>query len=128
MEQERIIQAARTEQIARQLEYNLQLIDAEIAELEDFKNNLNFLAESKEKEMLSSLGKRVFIKTKIEDKDKLFIEVGAGVVVRKSPKDALKIVEKQISRLKEAGLQIASQLNRYRGQLDEFLREIEAGD
>ncbi len=128
MEQERIIQAARIEQIARQLEYNLQLIDAEIAELGDFKNNLNFLAESKEKEMLSSLGKRVFIKTKIEDRDKLFIEVGAGVVVRKSPAESLKIVEKQISRLKEAGLQIASQLNRYRGQLDEFLREIEAGD
>ncbi len=128
VEQERIIEIARVEQIARQLEVNLQLIENEIAELEEFKNNLNFLINSKELGILSSIGKRVFVKTKIEDKDKLFIEVGAGVVVKKSPKDALKIIEKQISRLKEAGLQIASQLESYRGQLEEFLREIQVGD
>lgn len=119
-----ILQAAVAEQQAHQLEENLQLVDAQITELEEFNRNLKILKDSKEKEMLSQLGKRVYIKTKIEDKEKLFVEVGAGVVVKKTPEETMKIVSNQISRLQEAKVQILSQLNVYHTQLQEFLEMV----
>lgn len=119
-----ILQAAMAEEQAHQLEENLQLVDAQITELEEFNGNLKTLRESKEKEMLSQLGKRVYIKTKIEDKEKLFVEVGTGVVVKKTPEETMKIVSNQISRLQEAKAQILSQLNVYHIQLQEFLEIV----
>jgi len=119
-----ILQAAMAEQQAHQLEENLQLVDAQITELEEFNRNLKTLRDSKEKEMLSQLGKRVYIKTKIEDREKLFVEVGAGVVVKKTPEETIKIVSNQISRLQEAKVQILSQLNVHHTQLQEFLEMV----
>lgn len=124
MDQEIILKATIAEQQAHQLEENLQLVDAQITELEEFNRNLKTLRDSKEKEMLSQLGKRVYIKTKIENKEKLFVEVGAGVVVKKTPEETMKIVSNQISRLQEAKVQILSQLNFYHTQLQEFLETV----
>ena len=59
-----------------------------------------------------------------EDKKKLFIDVGAGVVVKKTPEETIEIVKEQILRLQEARVQISSQLEIYRGKLQEFIEEI----
>jgi len=124
MNQEKIMAIAEIERVARELEENLQLIEMQIEELGAFNKSLKFIAESKDKEMLSSIGKRVYIKTAIEDKKKLFIDVGAGVVVKKTPEETIEIVKEQILRLQEARLQISSQLEIYRGKLQEFIEEI----
>ena len=124
MNQEKIMAIAEIERVARELEENLQLIEMQIEELGAFNKSLKFIAESKDKEMLSSIGKRVYIKTAIEDKKRLFIDVGAGVVVKKTPEETIEIVKEQILRLQEARLQISSQLEIYRGKLQEFIEEI----
>mgnify|MGYP001592947356 CR=1 FL=1 len=124
MNEETILKAAAIEREARQLEENLQLIEGQIVELDTFKESIKVVIESKDKEMLSLLGKRVYMKTKIEDKEKLFIEVGAGVVVKKTPEDILKIVKEQSGRLQEAKIQILLKLEEYQGQLEEFLNTI----
>lgn len=115
---------AEIERVARELEENLQLIEMQIGELGDFNRSLEFIIKSKDKEMLSSIGKRVYIKTAIEDKKKLFIDVGAGVVVKKTPEETIKIVKEQILRLQEARVQVSSQLEMHREQLQEFIEEI----
>ena len=127
MEQEKLAEIANIEQLARQLEANLQMIETEIVELENFKITLKTIVDSKQTEMLSSLGKRVYIKTDIKDIDNLFVEVGAGVVVKKSPKDSLKIAEEQISKLNEARLQISHQLEAYQRELDSFIQQMNSG-
>ncbi len=127
MEQEKLAEIANIEQLARQLEANLQMIEMEIVELENFKITLKTIVDSKQTEMLSSLGKRVYIKTDIKDIDNLFVEVGAGVVVKKSPKDSLKIAEEQISKLNEARLQISHQLEAYQRELDSFIQQMNSG-
>jgi len=124
MNQEKIMAIAEIERVARELEENLQLIEMQIEELTAFNNSLEFLMKSKDKEMLSSIGKMVYIKTAIEDKKRLFIDVGAGVVVKKTPEETIEIVKEQILRLQEARLQISSQLEIYRGKLQEFIEEI----
>ena len=124
MNQEKIMAIAEIERVARELEENLQLIEMQIEELTAFNNSLEFLMKSKDKEMLSSIGKMVYIKTAIEDKKKLFIDVGAGVVVKKTPEETIEIVKEQILRLQEARVQISSQLEIYRGKLQEFIEEI----
>ena len=124
MNQEKIMAIAEIERVARELEENLQLIEMQIEELTAFNNSLEFLMKSKDKEMLSSIGKRVYIKTAIEDKKRLFIDVGAGVVVKKTPEETIEIVKEQILRLQEARVQISSQLEIYRGKLQEFIEEI----
>ena len=124
MNQEKIMAIAEIERVARELEENLQLIEMQIEELTAFNNSLEFLMKSKDKEMLSSIGKMVYIKTAIEDKKRLFIDVGAGVVVKKTPEETIEIVKEQILRLQEARVQISSQLEIYRGILQEFIEEI----
>ena len=125
MDQEQIMRAANIEREARVLEENLQFVDNQIAELENFKEGLLAFSQSEEKEMLSPFGKRVYIKTKVEDKDKLFVEVGAGVIVKKTPTETIKIVEGQVSRLKEARNQIANQLAAYQIELEAFIRTMQ---
>ena len=124
MEQEKITYITSVENQARQFEENLQLIDNQIHELEEFTKNLDFIIKSKEREMLSSLGRRVYIKTKIEDKNKLFVDIGAGVVLRKAPEETINIVKEQITRLQDVKKQIASQLELYYKELEDFIKNI----
>jgi len=124
MEQETIMHAAAIEEEAQGLEENLQLVMTQIAELENFKESLEFLGKSREKEILSSLGKRVYMKSKIEDREKLFVEVGAGVVVRKTPEDTIGIVKEQILRLQEARVQISAMLEIYQKELENFMNAM----
>ena len=114
---------AEIEREARQLEENLQLFDNQIYELEEFMKNLDFIAKSKEKEALSTIGKRVYLKTKIEDSSKLFVDIGAGVVLQKTPEETLRIVREQISGLQGARKQLASQLEMYYKELEDFINQ-----
>ena len=116
--------AAAIEEEAQGLEENLQLVMTQLAELENFKESLEFLGKSREKEILSSLGKRVYMKSKIEDREKLFVEVGAGVVVRKTPEDTIGIVKEQILRLQEARVQISAMLEIYQRELENFMNAM----
>ena len=127
MDQENIAHITNIENQARQFEQNLQLVDNQIHELGEFIKNLNFIIESKEKDILSSLGRRVYLKAKIEDKEKLFVDIGAGVVLKKTPEETLEIVKEQITRLQEVRGQIAFQLELYYKELDEFIQHQELG-
>ncbi|MEK6844542.1 MAG: prefoldin subunit alpha [Nanoarchaeota archaeon] len=124
MDQEKIAYITNVENQARQFEENLQLIDNQINELGEFIKNLNFIIKSKEKDMLSSLGRRVYLKAKIEDKEKLFVDIGAGVVLKKTPEETLTIVREQITRLQDVRVQIASQLESYYEELENFIRNV----
>lgn len=124
MEQEKILYMANIEREIRILEENMQIINNQILELEDFTKNLKFIRESKENEILTQIGSRIYIKSKIEDKNKLLVETGAGVVVEKSPEETINVIEEQVSKLKQARIQISSQLESYYAELREFIGNI----
>src|SRR3989344_6886921 len=110
MDQETMLKASFLERQTQELEQYLEFIDSQINELELFKENLAVLSKSEEKEILSSLGKGVFLKGNMTEK-KLFVEVGSGVVLRKTPKETQETISLQVKRLKELRIQGLSQLD-----------------
>ena len=120
MENEVFEEASHLQHHIEQITENLKYLESQIQELEDFLSNIDFFNKSQEKEMFSSLGKGVHVKSELKSKD-LYIEVGAGVVVKKNSQEAKKIIESQIKKLKEARLELLSHLESHQAQLEEFL-------
>jgi prefoldin alpha subunit len=125
MEQQDIFQASLIERKYQELANNLEIISTQITELEKFREDIAFLKKSKGKEALSQIGKGVYIKSEIKDKSHLFVEVGAGAVVKKTPEETIKVIENQISSLKQAHIQILSELEIYQTQLEAIMNKIE---
>jgi len=124
MNQELLLQASLLEKESQQIQQNLQLIDREVIELEQLTANLKNLAETKQKEILSGIGKGLYLKTNLLEKD-LFVQVGSGIIVKKTPQEASKILESQIKALIEARTQILSQLSINNQKLNEIITEIQ---
>jgi len=109
MDMELVYKAQMLQRESEEVEGNLRLVEEQIGELDIFQKNLVELKESKGKEMIASVGKGVYIKGDVKD-DKLFVEVGAGVVVRKTPDETRETVEGQAMRLKEVRIQLIGHL------------------
>ena|SRR3989338_2208999 len=124
MNQELILQASLLERESREIQGNLELIDREIIELEQLNLSLGSLSETRHKEMLSSIGKGLYVKGEMTEKD-LFVEVGSGVVVKKSPKETIAVIEKQIKALREARAHLLAQLDTQNRRLTDIISEIE---
>ena len=125
MEEEMLYTAAILKQRAEELEKQLDFVKQQIFELEQFKESLKILEENKENEMLSNLGKGVFMKTKREENEKLFVEVGAGVVVRKTPKETREVITNQLNKLNLAKIQLGAQLEEFAEEFKKMLEEVE---
>ena len=124
MDMETIQQASALHEYTQDIEQKIEFVEGQIAELEQFTKSLSALIKTNESSTLSSLGKGVYVKTKLEDK-KLFVDVGQNILVRKTPEQAQEIIEGQIIRLKELRVQLASQLEEYNIQLKKIIEQIE---
>lgn len=124
MDMELIQTASALHQQSQELEEKVGFIQNQISELEDFTKSLNSIISTKETSMLSSLGKGVFVKTNLEEK-KLFVEVGSGIVVRKTPEETKEVIQNQIKRLLQLKVQLSSQLDSLQSQLRIMIEQIE---
>ena len=80
----------------QQAQQQLQLLTKQITELKTLSKNLQELSKSKkDSEMYTNLGVGVNIKSKLTDIKKLLVNVGAGILVQKTPEETIKIVDKQ---------------------------------
>ena len=55
----------------------------------------------------------------------MFVEVGSGIVVKKTPEQTLEVVENQLGKLEEARLQIGAQRERYYSELYSIIQKVE---
>lgn len=108
MDEETVFQASLLQQEAEKLQTHLEEIKRQLSELEKLSDHISHLNKTSEKEVISSLGKGVHIKTNLVEK-KLFVEVGAGVIVRKTPEETIKVISSQLKRLKELKIHFSSQ-------------------
>lgn len=125
LDQETVYKISAFEQQATELEQNIEFVERQLQELNQFLESLNSFAKSKETEMLAPLGKGVFVKTEVMDK-KLYVDAGAGVVIRKTPEEAAKIIESQVSKLTELRIQLTNQRDLYGQAMQELIRDIES--
>ena len=125
MEQKEIIKAQQLEGRIKELHENLEFIDSQVLELEQFSNSISEFGKSKSKEIIASLGKGVHIPAEITSKS-LFVEVGSGVVVKKSPEETLEVVSSQLTRIKEARLNLLSEIDSTRTEFFSIIEGLES--
>ncbi len=125
MDQQLIWKASILEKQVREIEEKVVFLDNQILELEKFLEQLNYMEKNESKDMLSSIGRGLYLKTSLEDRH-LFVEVGAGVIVKKTPKEVANILENQIKRFREARMHLSAQIEMYHRNLEEAIVEIEA--
>lgn len=110
---------------SQEVEKQLEFISDQIRELQNFVENLEVLMNSRESEMLADIGRGVHVKVDRKKDEKLFVEVGAGVVLRKTPEEAKKIVEGQLKKFQEAKTQLTEQLQGHAEEFQKMLKEVE---
>ncbi|MBU0907070.1 MAG: prefoldin subunit alpha [Nanoarchaeota archaeon] len=123
--QELLHRAMSLREKSEEIEKQLQFVSEQISELNRFAENLDVLMKNPEKEMLAGIGRGVHMKVSRAEEEKLFVEVGAGVVVRKTPKEAKEIVESQVKKFNEAKVQLTGQLHEHAEEFRKMLQEVE---
>jgi prefoldin alpha subunit len=124
MDQELIMRAQEMEQQAREIEQNLEIVSQQIDELIGFRETLENFNASNDKEMLSMLGKGVYARTEVKEKE-LFVNVGANVVVKKTPGETIEVINGQVKRLKEVRMQLQAKNQAYAQAFQELIAEIQ---
>lgn len=109
---------------SQEVENNIKIINEHVEELTKFKENLDFLSKSGEKDILASLGRGVYVKSKIADDKKLFVEIGAGIIVKKTPQETKKVIEEQLRKFGEAKLQLKTQLELYANEFRKMVKQL----
>ncbi len=124
MDTELIYKAQAVQKEIEEMETHAGLIDQELGELQRFKKDLETLEKKEKPSLLSSLGKGVFMKTEAVEKE-LFVEVGAGIIVRKSSAQTQEVIDTQIKKISEARLHIVSKLELYHQALQQLVMSIQ---
>ena len=108
---------------SKNTEERLTFIDQQIQELQTFKYNLDKIKHNNEQEMLAALGKGVFVRSQMKE-DRFFVDVGAGVLVKKDSAQVISIIDQQIMKLGEMRQQTAAYFMELHRQLETLLDKI----
>ena len=91
---------------SKDIEERLQVVEQQISELSVFEQTLVGLNKNKNREILANVGKGVYTKAEIKE-DKFFVEIGGGILIRKSPAETEEILKQQIHKLNEMKIQLS---------------------
>ena len=125
MNQEILIQASILQRQSQELEEHLGLIEKQLEDLSEFKENVIDFSKSDNTESISTMGRGVHLKPKIISKE-LLVEVGAGVVLKKTPEEVSLTIEEQLEKLGEARMHILGQLEICNTQLQHIISDLES--
>lgn len=88
------------EQQITQLQQQIQVIDAGINELASLSLSLDDLKDAKGKESFSSIGRGIYVKSKLESDD-LIVDIGNQNFVKKSIPETKELIQSQIEKLEK---------------------------
>lgn len=121
--QELMMRASLIERHLQELNDKIDYVAQQISELEEFKNNLKFLKDAKGKEVLATLGKGIYLKSSCQD-NSFFVNVGSGIVLKKTPEETAEIMTTQIKNLREAKTSILASLEVYQGLMNQAISDL----
>jgi len=125
MEKEEVLlRLSMLENEAKQFQEQAELVNQQIAEFEILKRSLEKINKDDEKEFLAPLGKGVFVKSEMKEKE-LFVNIGQGIVIRKNPEDAVKIIDRQVKQLENLGEGLIGEIEKLNMKMRELIKEIE---
>lgn len=99
-------------------------IDRQLEDMIQLNMSLGKLDNGKGKEILSALGRGVFLNTLIND-DKVFVNVGSKTLVRKTFHEAMEIINGQIAELEEMKAELLKGVEEINLELYELLEEAQ---
>ena len=109
-------------QLQKQLEeltQQKQELNLTISAIKDF-------SETKgEKKLLTPLASGIFMKSKIDIFDEVLVNVGNGIIVKKNPIQAIKLVEKHLIDIDQIIEQISQSLMQYDQEFVNLQKELE---
>jgi len=110
-QQELIFKLSMFEQQIQQLQQQLQAIEQGIFEMNGLDQGLNELVGGVDKEILASIGRGVFVKTKLLSED-LIVDIGNKTFVKKSIPEAQKLIREQIEKLNDVKKELEYNLDK----------------
>jgi prefoldin alpha subunit len=122
LNQEEIMKIQMMEQEVNYLNQQLQLIDENIKEMTQISDSLEGI--SKGNEILSNLGKKIYLPVEVKD-DKLVVEVGKGNYVKKSVSETKEILERENNKLMEGKGKIIERLDFLQEEMSKMLMELQ---
>ena len=86
----------------QQFQQQLQILEQQLEELQQLDEHLtSFKTVKKDTEGFANLGAGVYVKATFNDTETIYLTVGAGVLVPKTPDEAKELVQKQIKELED---------------------------
>jgi len=122
--QELIFRLGMFEQQIHQLQEQIEAVERGINDLGSLNFGLDELKGNIGKEILSPLGKGIFVKTKLTSED-LTVDIGGKNFVKKSIPETKKIIEEQIKKLINMKKEINENLEKISDEMTKTLEEFE---
>jgi len=122
--QELIFKLGMFEQQIHQLQDQIEAVEVGINDLGSLNFGLDELKGNIGKEILSPLGKGIFVKTKLTSED-LTVDIGGKNFVKKSIPETKKIIEEQIKKLISIKKEISENLEKISDGMTKTLEEFE---
>ena len=122
--EELIIKLNMLEQKAEEKRQQIAEIDRQLEDMIQLNMSLGKLGQSKGKEILSALGRGVFLNTLVND-DKVFVNVGSKTLVKKTFHEAMEIITGQIAELAEMKAEMLKSVEDINIKLYELLEEAQ---
>lgn len=122
--QEYLQRFSQLQQQSKQLQEQVEQVNQRIQEFETLKDSINKIRDSENNEMLAPVGRGIFFKSEKKE-EKLFVNVGSNVMVKRKPDDAKKIVDKQIDNMNEIKQELTSQIESINSQFQKMMTEIQ---
>ena len=121
-QQEYLIKLQMLEQQANQFGEQLKVIEQQVHELNSLKDSIGKLNDSKGGEMFSEVGKGIYIKGELKNKEML-VDVGHKILVPKTVDEIEKIVGDQVSKFEEIKKEISTNVDHINQELDKVMKE-----
>ena len=112
------------EQQMQEVQQQLQAIEQGIVEMNSLNIGLDELVGAEGKEMLSPIGRGIFVKTKLLS-EKLTVDVGGKTFVKKSIPNTKKIIEDQIGKLEEVQKDLKEKLEKIGAEFQEMIMQAQ---
>ena len=97
----------------KQFQKELEKFDEKLMEVVSVRNDLDDLKTVKQNtSIFVPVNQGIFVGAKIEDTDKLFVNVGGNIIVEKNVSEAKKLLDDQVSEMEKHREQIASELQK----------------
>ncbi len=126
---EKFAQFRNLQQHSEQITEHIQQLHQQMGELDISINAVSELSNTeKDTEILAPLANGIFIKSKLEDNQKLIVNVGADTTVEKTADEVVSLLEVQHKKLDEKIVEAESVLHNVQMELMRIYEQVQAAE